>query len=75
MAMPGTALPAAIWPVRMRPRNGSDSISTDSIWNGSSLRDCAAGDGTCSTIRSNKGARVSDGVFMSIVAQPFLPEA
>jgi GTP-binding protein len=43
---PGTALPASMRPVSRRPRNGSASISTDSIWNGSSARATAWGGGT-----------------------------
>ena len=72
---PGVALPASTRPVSRRPRKGSLSISTPSIWKGSAPRAAALGSGTWRTIRSNSGARVSLGRLMSSVAQPFLPEA
>ena len=75
IARPGTALPAVMRPVSRRPRNGSLSISTLSIWNGWSTFLTTAGSGTWRTIRSNRGASVSLGLAMSSVAQPFLPLA
>ncbi|MNQ76591.1 hypothetical protein D3C85_914350 [compost metagenome] len=75
MAMPGTALPLWMRPVSRRPRKGSLSISTFSIWNGLSLFSCTLGAGTWSTIRSNSGFRLSLGTFRSSVAQPERPEA
>ena len=75
IAMPGVNLPASTRPVRIRPRNGSLSISTARNVAGSPARASALGAGTCSTILSNSGARVSDLLFMSSVAQPCLPLA
>ena len=75
IARPGVALPLSMRPVSRRPRKGSFSISTESIWKGSSLRCSALGGGTCSTMRSNRGARLSLGLARSMVAQPFLPLA
>ena len=69
------AFPESIRPVRRRPRKGSFSIRTERIRKGASVRLLASGGGTWRTIRSNRGARLSFGLLMSRVAQPFLPEA